>query len=165
MFMSSYDTPSEAAAVALVSILIGSMSACCIIRRAIQGVNHSKDAYSGQICLHSAQSWPNSGQHAPCCGCLTAWQCSSRQDDSDRRMQAQRAAERGADADVASAEHQLAAAQQELQAALQEQDTLASVSNQVCMCASRGGLHTVCSCCAQHWACRLESACSKLCPP
>ena len=47
-------------------------------------------------------------------------------------MQAQRAAERGADADVASAERQLAAAQQELQAALQEQGALASASNEVC---------------------------------
>ena len=70
-------------------------------------------------------------------------------------------AERGADADVASAERQLAAAQQELQAALQEQSALASVSDQVCMRASHSGLRIAPSCCAQHWACRLESACSK----
>ena len=124
-------------------------------------MHHSKDAYPGQTCLCFIQFWPNTGQHAPCSGTLTARRCSSREGDSDGRMQAQRAAERGADADVASAERQLAAAQQELQAALQEQSALASVSNQVCMCASHSGLRIAPSCCAQHWACRLESACSK----
>ena len=130
-----------------------------------QGVYHSKDAYPGQICLHFVYFWPNTGQHAPCSGTLTARRCSSQEGDSDGRMQAQRAAERGADADVASAERQLAAAQQELQAALQEQNALASVSDQVCMRASHHGLHIVPSCCALHRACRLESACSKSCRP
>ena len=150
---------------AFVSIFIGSMSARRIIRRATQGVYHSEDLCSGQICLWFVQFWPSTGQHAPCSRSLTARRCSSRPDDSDRRMQAQRAAERGADADVAFAERQLAAAQQELQAALQEQSALASVSNQVCMCATYSGLHIVPSCCAQHWDCRLESACSKSCWP
>ena len=47
-------------------------------------------------------------------------------------MQAQRAAERGADADVDSAKQQLAAAQLELEAAMQEQNAIVSMSNQVC---------------------------------
>ena len=64
-------------------------------------------------------------------------------------MQAQRAAERGADADVTSAKRQLAAAQQELEAALQQQNALASMSNQVCICASPAGLDIGPSCCAQ----------------
>ena len=46
-------------------------------------------------------------------------------------MQAQRAAERGADADVVSAKQQLAAAELELKAAMQERDVLESMSNQV----------------------------------
>ena len=47
-------------------------------------------------------------------------------------MQAQRAAERGADADVDSAKQQLAAAQLELEAAMRDQNALVSMSNQVC---------------------------------
>ena len=46
-------------------------------------------------------------------------------------VQAQRAAQRGADTDVDSAKQQLAAAQQELEAAMQEQNALVSMSNQV----------------------------------
>jgi len=46
-------------------------------------------------------------------------------------MQAQRAAERGADADVVSAKQQLAAAELDLKAAMRERDVLESVSNQV----------------------------------
>ena len=64
-------------------------------------------------------------------------------------LQAQRAAERGADADVTSAKRQLAVAQQELQAALQEQDALACMSNQVRMRASAGGRDTFPSCCTR----------------
>ncbi len=45
--------------------------------------------------------------------------------------QAQRAAERGADADVDSAKQQLAAAQLELEVAMREQSALVSMSNQV----------------------------------
>ena len=46
-------------------------------------------------------------------------------------VQAQRAAQRGADTDVDSARQQLAAAQLELEAAMQEQKALVSMSNQV----------------------------------
>ena len=49
-------------------------------------------------------------------------------------MQAQRAAERGADADVVSARQQLAAAQQELEAAMRERDALVFLSNEVSIC-------------------------------
>ena len=99
--------------------------------------------------------------HWPACTLprrLTARRCSSGKADRDRRVQAQRAAERGADADVTSAKRQLAAAQQELQAALQEQDALASVSNQVRMCPSPSRLTTILSSSVQYTVCSFESA-------
>ena len=49
------------------------------------------------------------------------------------RDQAQRAAERGADADIAAAEQALSSAQRDLEAATRERDSLFASSSQVCM--------------------------------